>query len=99
MSFKRTVEDFVCEHCHNFVTGSGYTNHCPKCLWSKHVDVDPGDRAASCGGMMEPIRVEGSTPKYRLIQKCQKCGIVRHITVSDRDEPAALLALVQKQVS
>jgi hypothetical protein len=38
-------------------TGS-YRNHCPACLWSKHVDVQPGDRAATCRGLMRPDRVE-----------------------------------------
>ena len=31
-----------------------YTNHCPRCLYSKHVDINPGDRAEQCDGMMEP---------------------------------------------
>jgi Zn finger protein HypA/HybF involved in hydrogenase expression len=48
--FKRTIEDFTCEHCGEQVTGNGFTNHCPQCLWSKHVDIDPGDRLALCGG-------------------------------------------------
>ena len=24
---------------------NGYTNHCSQCLWSKHVDINPGDRS------------------------------------------------------
>lgn len=24
----------MCEHCSAEVLGTGYTNHCPKCLWS-----------------------------------------------------------------
>jgi hypothetical protein len=55
--FKKTKEDFVCEHCGKPVVGNGYTNHCPECLWSKHVDVNPGDRAATCLGLMEPVGV------------------------------------------
>ncbi|MFA6992594.1 MAG: RNHCP domain-containing protein, partial [Candidatus Gracilibacteria bacterium] len=38
--FSRTIEDFVCEKCGAKVKGDGYTNHCPKCLWSKHVDIN-----------------------------------------------------------
>ena len=52
--FSRLIEDFICEHCNNPVKGNGYTNHCPYCLYSKHVDEDPGDRAATCHGIMEP---------------------------------------------
>ena len=55
--FARTVEDFVCEKCGTQVEGDGYTNHCPHCLWSRHVDVNPGDRKATCKGMMEPVAV------------------------------------------
>jgi DNA-directed RNA polymerase subunit RPC12/RpoP len=43
--FRKNKEDFVCENCSREVVGDGFTNHCPKCLYSKHVDVFPGDRA------------------------------------------------------
>ncbi len=93
MSFKRTVEDFTCEHCGTAVTGDGYTNHCPKCLWSKHVDVEPGDRAAVCGGMMEPIALEGTTPNYRIVQCCLRCKVERRVTVAKDDDMHAVLAI------
>lgn len=72
--FKKYIENFICEKCGTEVTGNGYTNHCPECLWSKHVDVFPGDRAGDCGGMMEPIRVEVKNKEYIIIHKCVKCG-------------------------
>ena len=74
LQFKRKTEDFVCEKCGVEVEGNGYTNHCPECLWSKHVDIFPGDRAGDCGGMMEPIRVEKKGKEYLIIHKCLKCG-------------------------
>jgi len=37
--FSKKVENFTCEACGNKVKGSGYTDHCPNCLYSKHVDV------------------------------------------------------------
>ncbi len=73
--FKRTREDFICEKCGTTVEGSGYTNHCPECLWSKHVDIFPGDRAEECGGMMEPVKVEKKGKEYIIIHKCIKCGL------------------------
>ncbi len=73
MTFKRTTEDFVCEKCGEQVVGNGYTNHCPYCLWSKHVDISPGDRANDCGGMMQPIRVEKLGKNYTIIHKCVVC--------------------------
>ena len=32
----KNKEDFICENCGAFVVGTGYTSHCPQCLWSKH---------------------------------------------------------------
>src|SRR4051812_2574444 len=98
MSFTKRVEDFVCEHCGIKTLGTGFTNHCPKCLWSKHVDIEPGNRAEKCGGMMEPLALEGSTPNYRILHKCMKCGVQRRVTTALEDDPAALLALARKRV-
>src|SRR4051812_44376388 len=75
--FKRNIENFTCQKCGFFVEGNGYTNHCPQCLWSRHVDVTPGDRTEECGGMMEPVRVEVKNREYTIIHKCQKCGVER----------------------
>ncbi len=75
--FIRTKENFVCEKCGFAVKGDGYTNHCPECLWSKHVDVFPGDRAAECGGLMEPIGVEIKNKEYIITHKCVKCGHIK----------------------
>ena len=52
-------EAFTCRCCGRLVTPDGaasaHRNHCPNCLTSLHVDVEPGDRAADCGGLMEPV--------------------------------------------
>jgi hypothetical protein len=72
--FQRNIEDFTCEHCGFEVKGTGYTNHCPKCLWSKHVDVFPGDRAEECGGLMEPIGLVMKKGTYVITHRCVKCG-------------------------
>ncbi len=93
MAFKRTIEDFVCGHCGASVVGNGYTNHCPICLWSKHVDVDPGDRAEVCGGMMKPVGVEGSSPSYRIVHACTVCEALRHVNASPSDNAEALASL------
>jgi len=72
--FTRTIEDFVCHHCGKSVKGNGYTDHCPWCLWSRHVDVNPGDRMANCHGDMEPETVEYRTQEYLIYYTCTKCG-------------------------
>lgn len=71
--FQRTIEDFTCENCAFEVVGSGYTNHCPNCLWSKHVDIQPGDRLEKCVGMMEPIEVTLKSGEYRVLHHCNSC--------------------------
>jgi hypothetical protein len=96
MSFIRVEEDFVCGHCGAAVSGDGYTNHCPHCLWSKHVDVEPGDRAALCGGMMAPVSLEGSSPAYVLVHRCTVCGHEKRNKVQRNDSQAVLIALAQK---
>ena len=89
--FKRTVENFTCEHCGYAVTGNGYTNHCPKCLYSKHVDINPGDRSATCGGLMAPSSLETKKGDQVLVHVCEKCGHTkRNKTVSEDDFEAIL---------
>jgi hypothetical protein len=73
-NFRRVQEDFICEVCRAEVVGNGYTNHCPHCLSSKHVDVKPGDRAAQCGGVMYPISIEQRGKSTYLIHECSVCG-------------------------
>ena len=99
MGFTSNIEDFTCGHCGAAVVGNGYTNHCPVCLWSKHVDVDPGDRLAVCGGLMEPIRIEGSSPSYILTHKCTVCGHEKRNVIADNDSPEKIVELARKQAS
>ena len=91
--FQKTVEDFVCEHCGAAVSGNGYTNHCPKCLWSKHVDKNPGDRAETCGGMMEPVSVSKKAEEYVLLQRCGVCGFERKNKMEKGDNFEVLLPI------
>lgn len=95
--FQRKEEDFTCAQCGCFVKGTGYTNHCPKCLWSKHVDINPGDRGHNCGGMMRPKRTEGSTPSYRIVHECEKCHVERIVDVSSSDSMEAVVALALRR--
>ena len=78
--FRKNDAAFTCAHCGAEVAPLGYSsrNHCPVCLWSLHLDENPGDRAADCGGQMRPIRVEPDPRKgYVIIHKCEKCGAIR----------------------
>lgn len=98
-TFQRQQEDFVCEHCGAMVHGDGYTNHCPHCLYSKHVDVFPGDRAESCGGLMVTLLYEVQGSRGRLMQRCVRCGIMRNNKVQKEDDFEALLAVQRKRAA
>jgi len=74
-----TNQGFRCRHCGRevlaLVNGS-VRNHCPACLWSLHVDVDPGDRASDCGGELEPVAAEPSAKKgWVIVHRCRRCGV------------------------
>jgi predicted RNA-binding Zn-ribbon protein involved in translation (DUF1610 family) len=94
--FKRNKEDFICEHCGVEVVGNGYTNHCPQCLWSKHVDIDPGDRRADCGGAMEPVWIEIERNEHVITHACKKCAHKRRQRLSSGDNQQAVLDLAKQ---
>ena len=83
--FQKNIENFTCKKCGEKVIGDGYTNHCPKCLWSKHVDVNPGDRASTCQGLMRPVKVEMEKGEYVLTYQCVKCNFLRRKKVEKED--------------
>ena len=95
--FTKTVEDFTCAHCGTHVTGNGYTNHCPKCLYSRHVDNLPGDRASTCGGMMRPIAVEKSGDGFIITHKCEKCAKVIRQHAAACDDIDTIIAISSDQ--
>lgn len=93
MVFIRNTEDFTCEHCGASVTGNGYTNHCPECLWSRHVDIDPGDRAATCGGLMQPTELLISNKGEVIVHVCTKCGFTRNNKTVPQDNRKKIIQL------
>ncbi len=98
--FQKRVENFVCEKCGAENIGKGYNDHCYKCLWSKHVDINPGDRQATCGGAMEPIAAEPrKTGRECIIHyQCQKCGYKYKVKSLPEDNFEEILKLVNKPI-
>jgi hypothetical protein len=96
MVFTRKVEDFDCVVCGTHNRGDGYTNHCSACLSSLHVDVDPGDRAEECGGVMRAARVEVVRGAYVIVHRCERCGVVRRCKASERDSTEAILEVMRE---
>lgn len=98
MSFIRTIESFRCEKCGHYIEGNGYTNHCPECLWSKHVDIDPGDRQSKCDGMMCPKYLETRKKGENvIIHECEKCGHQKPNTSADEDNFDTLLTIARRE--
>ena len=70
-------ENFICEHCGKEVSKLEYSarDHCPYCLYSKHVDINPGDRANPCKGLLRPIDIEKFKDTYKIIYNLIKVSI------------------------
>lgn len=102
MSFIARNDGFVCENCGKKVEpikyGGSYRNHCPFCLFSKHVDGPvPGDRAEACCSLMEPIAVTTHrTGEFVLTHKCVKCGFERFNRIAGDDDFEKITTLSTK---
>ena len=92
--FTRVVEDFTCCNCGAKVKGTGYTDHCPNCLWSLHVDNFPGDRSSECKGKMKPTRAVYENDGYTVEYVCMKCGTRKKFKAAGNDNKELLLKLV-----
>lgn len=104
-----TEPRFECCHCSLEVTpnptmGTMHRNHCNHCLWSKHVDQTPGDRANTCQGCMEPVGItlkhEGADKYGRerlgdvmLVHRCSVCHAI-NINRIAADDPEDLIVKV-----
>ncbi|MFY7930023.1 MAG: RNHCP domain-containing protein [Oligoflexus sp.] len=99
--FQKINDGFTCENCAARVPPARRTcrNHCPFCLFSKHVDIFPGDRANSCGGALQPIGYELSGKKgLVLLFRCRRCQAeTRNVALLDdpmaSDDYQRILAL------
>lgn len=72
-------DSFVCEYCGQTVLplqNGTARNHCPACLFSKHVDNVPGDRSCGCEGLMEPAAIDQQAKKgFQVVHRCLNCGV------------------------
>ncbi len=78
MSRSEENAGFICIRCGRRVrplSNGSYRNHCPFCLYSRHVDIGPGDRRCDCRGLMEPIGLHYRSGKgFQLVHRCLRCG-------------------------
>ena len=90
--FSRSQQDFICQNCSLLIKGDGYTNHCSNCFYSKHVDLNPGDRMSSCLGLMQPVTYETHSRKNVIItHKCLKCLIIKRNKIAKTDDISKLI--------
>ena len=97
----RSEEDqaFKCGHCKQFIgapiAGGRHRNHCPNCLYSRHVDdTMPGDRKSDCHALMTPaallVRRNG---EQVIIHRCLGCGKEDPNRIAADDNPLLLMRL------
>ena len=93
--FNMIDEEFVCDNCHKNVSKLNYTarDHCPYCLYSKHVDINPGDRNNSCMGLMMPIGIEKYRNTYKIIYRCLKCNQKHKNIIANDDDFNKIISL------
>lgn len=107
--------DFKCIHCHAYVTtnsivsGVRNRNHCPYCLWSKHLDLyRPGDRLSACRSGMQPVglTLKRSWKKYdpgwegevMVIHHCIECGRFSINRIAADDDPDRILEIFESSL-
>lgn len=93
--FTMMDEKFICEHCKSEVLPLGYTarDHCPYCLYSKHVDILPGDRSNPCHGLLVPIGIEKYKDTFKIIYKCERCGQIHKNIMAQDDNMDKIIEL------
>jgi hypothetical protein len=101
----RGPRSFRCRHCSLDVPvdapGTAHRNHCPGCLWSRHLDDDtPGDRAADCGSSMEPIAVcVRGDGEWVLVHRCTGCDELHLNRTAGDDNPLLLVRLALRPLA
>ena len=82
-------EPFTCLNCGKLVKpakAGKCRNHCNYCLFSQHIDIEPGDRKHSCKGLMRPVKLEKRRKDYYLLHTCEKCGIKKWNKILEDDK-------------
>ena len=97
------TDTFTCLHCGHDVTrapyGTRHRNHCPRCLWSRHLDRAPGDRRADCRGPMEPIAIGVRREEWVIIHRCRTCGVLNANRSAGDDDALQLVSLAARPLA
>lgn len=111
MNPSQTFGEFKCAHCgyivssERWLSGVNNRNHCPYCLWSRHLDLySAGDRLSACKAAMQPVAltIKRSRNKYRrgggelmLVHQCTECGEFSINRIAADDDARTLLEVFQ----
>jgi hypothetical protein len=104
------VDIFTCKQCqgtvytHPIISGVQNRNHCPYCLWSRHVDwMRAGDRLSACKAIMQPIGLTvkqnrnryaaGWTGELMLVHCCSECGKLSINRIAGDDQAERLMEI------
>ena len=102
MVFIHKNEGFTCEHCAavNPPAQGTCRDHCRECLYSVHVDHDPGDRKSDCKGLMKPISIDvkGDGTMDKIVYKCMKCGKNYRNKIAEDDDKGVLLEVYKQHI-
>ncbi len=92
-------EVFKCRHCRQFIgpllSGGSQRNHCPYCLYSRHVDGNAtGDRMSTCGASMQPVgSFQRAKGEFVIVHRCLGCGFERFNRIAADDNFDLILDL------
>ena len=100
---------FNCKHCYkpvssaSFLSGVQNRNHCPYCLWSRHLDLyAAGDRLSACKSLMQPIGLTLKATRKRygpergelmLIHVCMECQTISINRIAADDDSETVLTV------
>lgn len=107
-------KSFKCENCGFLVKtldtiGTRNRNHCPKCLYSKHVDEKvPGDRKSNCLGKMKPTDIafkKEKKDKYgnkkqgeiMIVHKCERCKHISKNRIAGDDNNRKIMEICKNK--
>ncbi|WP_329038229.1 RNHCP domain-containing protein [Streptomyces sp. NBC_01725] len=98
------AESFRCLQCGLDVPmsapGTDHRNHCPNCLWSRHLDDTPGDRQADCGARMEPLAISvRGDGEWVLVHRCTHCGVIHANRTAGDDNALPLTRLAVRPLA
>ena len=112
-STRQSEQLFRCLHCglditcNSIISGVQNRNHCPCCLWSRHVDLRvAGDRLSPCRSAMRPVGLttKQSQNKYArdrdgelmIIHQCTRCEKLSINRIAADDSTNDLLELFER---